>query len=311
MTTEKQEAALLAFDKEHVGSSKGALSMVLAVNRRLINAAFPVDPKLFETEKQGQVKGLGGSVVRTILRSHGITRVLSEEGGRTSRGNMERMRAYLAMANSLQLSIDLDLAAAEAFWVSRVLAYFDSKPFNLRLDPSKSVRACIRNLLGQAAERQREAAGTMYVGAVMQHLVGAKLRLVSGADVEVHGFSVADAPSNRSGDFLLGDVAIHVTTTPSEGLIRKCAQNLTSGLRPLIVTTEDGVGGARAHSKQAGIEERIDVIEIEQFLAANLYEHSGFDKLTRTVVMRKLVDGYNEIVADCESDPSLRIEFDG
>jgi Domain of unknown function (DUF4928) len=310
MTAGKQEAALLSFDKEHVGSSKGALSMVLAVNRRLIGATFPVDPKLFETEKQGQVKGLGGGAVRKVLRSHGITRVLSEEGGRTSRGNMERMRAYLTLANDLHSSNSLDLTAAEAFWVSRVLAFFDSKPFNLRLDPAKSVRACIRNLLLQAVDRQREVVGTMYVGAVMQHLVGAKLRLVSGKAFEAHGFSVADAPSNRSGDFLLGDVAIHVTTTPSEGLIRKCVENLSSGLRPLIVTTEDGIGGARAHSKQAGIEERIDVIEIEQFLAANLYEHSGFDKLTRPVVMQRLIDAYNDMVAECESDPSLRIEFD-
>jgi hypothetical protein len=67
MTVSKQEALLVAFDIEHVGSSKGALSMVLVVNRRLIGADFPVDSQLFETKKQGQVKGLGGGVVRKFF----------------------------------------------------------------------------------------------------------------------------------------------------------------------------------------------------------------------------------------------------
>ena len=107
--------------------------MVLALTRRLAEATFPVDPKLFETEKQGQVRGLGGGVVRKILREHGINRVLSEEGGRTSRGSMERMRSYIAGVNILQADGHLDLAAAEIHWISRVEAFFASKPFNFGL----------------------------------------------------------------------------------------------------------------------------------------------------------------------------------
>ena len=151
----------------------------------------------------------------------------------------------------------------------------------------------------------------MYVGAVMQHLVGAKLSLISSVAVESHGFSVADAPSNRSGDFLIGDVSIHVTNTPGEALLRKCVDNLSAGLKPLIVTSEDGVGGARAFSKQASIEDRIDVTEIEQFLAANLYEHSRFERDARSEAIRALISRYNDIVSECEADPSLRIELDG
>ena len=92
--------------------------------------------------------------------------------------------------------------------------------------------------------------------------------------------------------------------------MEKCRNNLSVGLRPIIITTEDGVGGARAIAKNVGIEERVDVIEIEQFLAANVYERSGFKREARPEFVRKLIGFYNEIVAETETDPSLRIEFE-
>src|SRR4051812_9632093 len=223
---------------------------------------------------------------------------------------MGRMRAYADVLNALSRQNALDLEEAERFWVERVKAYFDSQPFTFKLDPSKSLRFCVRHLLAQGAARQRETKGTMYAGAIMQHLVGAKLNLITEGKVDHYGFSVADAPSNRSGDFLIGDVAIHVTTVPTEALVRKCQGNLEGGLRPLIVTTEDGLGGAKALAKQAVLEDRIDVIEIEQFVAAKIYEWSGFASEKRPTTVHGLIDQYNKIVADCESDPSLRIEFE-
>lgn len=240
MTTLQREI-LAAFDDQHIGLSKGSLSLVLILTRNAKSRTFPLDKSEFVTAKGGQVAGLGGPAVKRILNDHGVERILSNEGGRTSRGNMERMNAYVDVLNELSSRGALDLEDAEQYWVERALAYFDALPFTFKLDPSRSLRACVRDLLAQAVERQREVKGTMYAGAVMQHLVGAKLDLITKGSVTHHGFSVADAPSNRSGDFLLGDVAIHVTTAPGEALIRKCQGNLTSGLRPLIVTTEDGV----------------------------------------------------------------------
>ena len=50
--------------------------------------AFPLDSNDFKTEKEGQVAGLGGGNLKKILKEHGITQLLSSEGGRTSRGSM-------------------------------------------------------------------------------------------------------------------------------------------------------------------------------------------------------------------------------
>lgn len=308
--TAPQRQVLQQFDGEYIGLSKGSLSLVLILTRNAQTKTFPLDKENFLTAKGGQVAGLGGSAVKKILRDHGVERILSTEGGRTSRGNMERMGAYIDVLNFLYDQEILDLEDAENYWVERVQAYFDALPFTFRLDPARSLRACVRDLLAQAVARQREVKGMMYAGAVMQHLVGAKLDLVTKGAMAHHGFSVADAPSNRSGDFLIGDVAIHVSTAPGEALIRKCQGNLSTGLRPLIVTTEDGVGGAKALSKQAGVEDRLDIIEIEQFIATNVYEWSIFDRDARSTAVQQIIERYNRIVAAEESDPSLRIELE-
>lgn len=302
---------LKQFFVQHVGLSKGSLSLVLILTRNAKAKEFPLQKADFVTSKGGQVAGLGGGALKKILADHGIDRVLSSEGGRTSRGNMERMEAYVGLLNELHAANVLDLDAAEVFWVERAQEYFDSQPFTLRLDPSRSLRASVRDLLAQAVERQRAVRGTMYAGAVMQHIVGAKLDIVTDRRVTHHGASVADAPSNRAGDFLIGDVAVHVTTAPGEALIHKCQNNLSSGLRPVIVTTEDGVGGAKALARQAGIDDRLDIIEIEQFIATNVYEWSKFQRDNRSSTVAEIIERYNAIVAKCESDPSLRIEFDG
>lgn len=298
------------FDEKFIGLSKGSLSLVLILTRIAQKKEFPLNYKEFVTPSGGQVAGLSGSTLRKILADHGIDRILSSEGGRTSRGNMERMLAYISLLNGLHATGSLSLKRVEEYWVERTRAYFDALPFTFKLDSARSLRACVRDLLDQAVERQREARGTMYAGAVMQHLVGAKLDYVTKGQVSHHGFSVADAPSNRSGDFLLGDVAIHVTTAPGEALIRKCKMNLEVGLRPLIITTEDGIGGAKALARQVGVDDRIDVIEIEQFVTTHLYDWSAFERENRARAVSEIIDRYNTIVAKCESDPSLRIDFD-
>jgi len=83
---------------------------------------------------------------------------------------------------------------------------------------------------------------------MLQHLVGAKLDLVLGnGKIEHHGFSVADQSTERRGDYEVEGVAIHVTTHPSEALVRKCAANLQAGLKPVIVTIGDGVAEPCVH----------------------------------------------------------------
>ena len=139
---------------------------------------------------------------------------------------------------------------------------------------------------------------------------GAKLELILPAGTVMHhGASVADAPSDREGDFTVRDTAIHVTTAPTEALIRKCGRNLDADVRPVIVTTHDGAQGAQALAKVAGIDGRIDVLEIEQFIATNVYERSAFAQTSRRAAINEIIERYNSIVEQHETDPSLKIKI--
>ena len=187
-----------------------------------------------------------------------------------------------------------------------------SQPFKLKLDPSKSLRYAVHELLNAAYARQKEVPGMMVAGAVMQHLVGAKLEIMSMPIViEHHGFSVADSPGRRKGDFLVQDAAIHVTTAPTEALIRKCRENLDQGYRPVIITTESGAGGARALAHNASLADRIDILEIEQFIATNIYVKSGFEESKRTMAVQDILQRYNQIIDSSESDHSLKVVLGG
>lgn len=296
------------FRADHGINSKGPLCVVLVVTRAASKQNPPYTPDDFLTPQRGQVAGLGRAAVQAILEDHGITRVLAEEGGRTSRGSIKRMREYLELLNSFHDKGLLDFPAIERWWVDRVKAHFASMPFRLKIDPSRSLRSIVAELIEAAFTRQRECPGTMVAGAVIQHLVGAKLELaLPETRIKHKGFSVADAPGGRKGDFLIGDSAIHVTTAPTEALIRKCRDNLDEDLRPVVITTERGAGGAGALARNAGIEHRIDILEVEQFVATNVCEWSRFEHRQRPVTVRDLVNSYNRIIKQTETHPSLKI----
>jgi hypothetical protein len=69
---------------------------------------------------------------------------------------------------------------------------------------------------------------------------------------------VADHSTDRKGDFQVESVALHVTTQPSEALVRKCGDNLRDGLKPVILTIGEGVEGAGFLLKAAQLADRVD-----------------------------------------------------
>lgn len=310
MTPAELQQALQDFAAAKAFKGKGALSVALVVTRHAQKTGLPLDAETLMTDKGGQVMGLGRGAVQAILQQHGIGRVLAAEGGRTSRGSLSNMRAYVAFLNHLHQAGSLDLAAVEDFWIERVRAFFAAKPFKLRLDASHSLRAVVRDLLAQAVERQKTAPGMNYAGAVLQHLVGAKLDCVLGVgQIKHHSVSTADAPNQRAGDFLIGDAAIHVTTAPGEAVIARCKDNLDRNQRPLLVTLQRGLAVAEGLAENAGLATRIDLFEIEQFIALNLHEWSKFGAEGRKTAVADLIDRYNAIVEQVETDPSLKIEW--
>jgi hypothetical protein len=301
---------LAAFADANAFRGKGPLSVALVITDHARAKGLPLDPEKLVTTKKGQVLGLGKSAVQTILKRHGISKILASEGGRTSRGSIDKMQAYVAFLNNLASEQSPDMLAVEAFWIERVHAHFASKPFVLRLDPTLSIRAVIRSLMEQVEIRQRESRGAMIVGTVMQHLVGAKLQtaLAGRAKIVHHSANMNDFKS-RGGDFDIGDVSIHVTSAPGEGLIEKCRMNLDAGRKPIIVTVRQRTETAESLAEDAGLGLRLDVIEFEQFIATNVHEIGVFDTTGRLEAVDDIVRSYNDIVELHETDPSLKIEL--
>lgn len=307
-TTQRLEA--FAKEVPEIAKLKGKLSVLLAVTDRAKRLSLPFSETDFLAPRKGQVAGASGSVVCKILRRHGIQRKLASEGGRTSRGSVDLMRRYLAVLNELGTAGELDLDVAEEFWVDRVRSFFLATPLRVRIDTAWSVARIVSEIMAQAYDRQSQVSGTMVAGAVLQHLVGAKLRTaMPTTQIECSGFSVADEPTGRDGDFRIGDTAIHVTTAPSEELLEKCQRNINGGLHTVIVTTRDGAGGAEAHARNLGLQNRVLVLTVEQFVATNILELSGFTKSGRQAALTQIIAAYNAIIAEVETDPSLRIEL--
>jgi hypothetical protein len=299
------------FVKERRFKGKGPLCVALVVTEHARGAKMPLRHEDLLTDGEGQVIGLGKARVQAILAKHGIYRVLAEEGGRTSRGSIGNMKAYATFLNEIHAkSGAVDFDAAEGFWVKRVREFFTAAPFSLSLDRSLSMRAVIRAIMRQAEMRQKESQGMTILGTVAQHLVGAKLEALLGVGiVRHHCSSENDEASGRTGDFEIEDVSIHVSTAPSEALLRKCKANIEAGRRAIIVTMGRRVAVAEGLAENMGLADRVDVLEFEQFIAVNIFELGRFSPELRNVAIKDIIVIYNRIIEEHETDPSLRIEI--
>ena len=267
------------FQSEYRTTTKGPLSLLIQLTRMIRGKSFPLNPDDFLTENKGQVAGLGGGNLKKILKDHGITQTLAAEGGRTSRGNMGLMIKYIDFLNEWNENEDVDLEALEAHWAEQIREYFRNQPFTLTADPSKTI--------------------------------GAKLSVVLPTDkFQIFGASVADSPTERSGDFVINNTILHCTTAPGEPLIQKCKANIRAGCLPVIITIFDRVKTALDLAADADLSGRIEVWDIQQFLSTNISEHSMFDGATRNMKLAEIIEKYNTIIAEVETDPSLRIEFE-
>lgn len=302
---------LRSFQREKNIFTKGPLSLVIQLTRMFKGKDFPLDSNDYQTGGKGQVIGLGGANLRKILAEHGITQQLSSEGGRTSRGSMGIMIDYVEFLNHWSEVEPIDFAVVEDYWAEQVREYFRNQPFILTADTSKTIASNLDDLFDQAKKRQTQNTGTQYLGIVLQHLVAAKLCLVMPEETfEIRGASVADASTDRSGDFVINRTIFHCTTMPGALLIEKCKANLRSGCFPVIITVFDRVHTALNLAEDAGLAGRVEVWDIQQFLSSNVHEHSLFNSDRRNATLSEIISRYNSIVLETETDPSLRIEFE-
>lgn len=162
-----------------------------------------------------------------------------------------------------------------------------------------------------ARRRQKKNVGTQYIGTVLQHLVAAQLCLILLEDsFEIHGASVADGPTDRNGDFVSGSTVIHCMTMSGVYLIERRRANLRAGCYSVIITIFKRGHASLDFAEDAGLVGRVEEWVIQQFLSANAYEHSLFDETKQNATLSGIIEQYNKIVLETETDPGIRIEFE-
>lgn len=278
---------------------------------RMMADGMPITDERLYSEGKSQVRGLSGSTISKILEQHGETRVFTREGGRTSRGTIFLAAAFRDVLNNTQVNENEPVDAAlvsnqlEAFFTQCVrLDYFDKQRITIDLDYSKPVSSVVSDILKAAAERSDKP-----TGAVLQHLIGAKLQL-RFPDVKIGNdrANAADLHTDREGDFQVGTTAFHVTTAPMEKLITRCVENKRAGYRPVILTLESKVIAARQMADNVGMSEQIAVQAAETFIGNNIEEIAIYDGDKIREGLARLIRTYNTRINAIEIDKSLMID---
>ncbi|GGZ21838.1 hypothetical protein GCM10010387_13710 [Streptomyces inusitatus] len=276
---------------------------------------YPLEPEHYLAPSQ--VKTAGGSQAHKLLAQHGETRSFTREGGRTSRATISHARAIAALLNEQgpEAGVD-DCSAAEravlasllqAWFVGRVQEdHFGRKRIEAEINPDNPVRTSVAALI--EAGRQR---GGNTAGAIVQHLVGAKLALrFPGEDVNIESYTTADVQTGRAGDYQIGDTAIHVTMSPGEKVFKeRCAHNLRHGYRPWVLVPDNRVVGATQIAQDLGMADRVAIQSIEDFVGTNIEEMASFGKAAVRDGMRRLLTEYNFRIDQAEADKSLKIQI--
>lgn len=299
------------YDSERPGAGREPERYVICAGLAVLEhsrTAFPLDQDDFITEGN-QVK-TSGSLIKSILKRHGETRNFASEGGRTTRGTRPAAERFVERLNALPGFGSLPesergrlVDELQRWLADRAKEYFQRRKIDVEISLEKAAPQIIADILAAAAERRLG-------GPVAQHLVGAKLALrFPRVEVENHSFTTADQQTRRPGDFVIGDSAFHVTVSPTQAVIEKCARNLRDGYRVVVLVIESKVEAARQIAETLEIQPRVGVLSIENFVGQNLEELGEFGKANLAKGIRKLLETYNERVAAVEADRSLLIEI--
>jgi DNA (cytosine-5)-methyltransferase 1 len=310
---EKATAVLtkwFADEQSHLegGSDKYVVCAGIAV-AEVLKGTFPITPESYITDGN-QVK-TSGALIKKVLKEFEESRKYVSEGGRTTRGtrpSAERLVAALNQVPELATASKPDrivVAKALQRWLveNGVKPYFNRQKLEIDINLDKPGSQIIADILETASRR-------MVAGPVAQHLVGAKLA-IRYPDLEIENYShtTADQQLGRPGDFKVNDTVFHVTVAPGPDVVGKCGANVQKGYRPILLVSESKLQAARQLVELEGIQQRVGIGSLEQFIGQNVEELGEFGKAALAKTLRTLLEKYNERVDAVQTDRSLLIEI--
>ncbi len=194
------------------------------------------------------------------------------------------------------------IGALQRVLIEKVREWHNRQRLTFAFDPSKSTWQTVREILENARETGKE-------GPVAQYLVGAKLQLrYPDTQVDNYSCSTSDVQQDRSGDFVLGDTAFHVTVSPMPGHYEKCRENLRDNRRVYLIVPDRLVAGARQNAEVVG-PGSIFVDSVEAFVGGNVDQMSAFSRSSIPQQFRLLLETYNRRVNNVETNKSMLIQI--
>lgn len=300
------------FPDRRTGSpARGTVAAALVVLEAFHHEHTPMWESLL-SKRGGQLAGCGGARVKKIIDRYGSHKdPYSSEGGRTNRGQLPASRAIYKLLTESgvgDLSLDERRSVADALqrhiYETLVKPYYEQQCLSIQVVQDESIGSVVSKLLDEARPRGFEAA-------TAQHIVGAALaqaRLIESD--QIYATSASDESTARQGDFEIGDMVLHVTTSPGDKLMTKCRENLNQGQRPVIATTPDLV--QRTLKVLPGdIYRRVEVVSIPQYVASVLLTAAGVHKARQQRLLKDLLMTYNTHIESTETDRRARVKIPG
>jgi hypothetical protein len=194
------------------------------------------------------------------------------------------------------------LAQGIILLASKATEWLRRQPLKIDCDRQQSPSRWVESILNKAEGRSG--------GIVEQHLIGAKLQQRhKSIRVPNHPSHAADAQTKRSGDFSIGNISYHVTATDGKAAIERCEENLGAGLRPVLLLPRRFLDRARFRAEEVGIQDRITIWSIEDFVTQNIVEISLDRQEDFFAVLKTIIEEYNRRLEEVETDLSLKIEL--
>jgi hypothetical protein len=280
----------------------------LLLSRR-IKRKYPLEAPDIDTGR-GQVPGLSGPNIRAILKEYGIEKDYTRMGGRTTRSSTPLAKGLLqrlerdAKLGELSDEQRAEIAdrVLEKTLVEEVLAFFAKKKLEVEIDLSKPGPLIVEAILKAAHQKKLG-------GPVAQHLVGAKLaRRFPDRQIENYPATAPDEQLNRDADFLVGDAAFHVSVSPMQEHMRRCAENILHGREPHVIVPTTQMDRARALAEIEGLQDKVAIVSLEGFVGENIGEMGSYRRDAVKPEVAAVLIEYNRRVAEAETDQSIQIK---
>ena len=242
-----------------------------------------------------------------LMPSGEIKSEMGRTSGATKASSLDLIQAISSVVESYGVQDGLVhsvVRIVEAGLLDMLDAYHKLGGIEIEYRDSESIQAFVSRLLKAASGNS---------GAVLQHLVGAKLEIRYADDDTVsishHRYAAADQQTGRRGDFEIGNTVFHITMSPDEGTIKKALQNAKAGMQAYLLAPSEKylLMIELAKSVDPDCQKKVNLFSVEQFLVQNLDELAKFDKKGSLMKLCSLLEKYNELVDKHEGDACLKV----